>query len=122
MKNHYTSAAGVSFSKEFCLLTSIKLWTGKLISNIWPKTTALNFCSNLNFCLSFSNFSNCNYMAVYFSQKIGVDISCTLTPKEAICIGDNLHEISNPIFCEKLENKIKKKCLLNIFLACYAFT
>ena len=33
------------------------------------------------------------YFSFYFSQKIGFDISCK--------IGDNLHEMSKPIFLEK---------------------
>ena len=50
----------------------------------------------------------------HFSQETGFDISCKLSPVETICmkcqilfemqiifIGDNLHEISNPVFWEK---------------------
>ena len=33
----------------------------------------------------------------YFSQKIRIDISCKLSPS----IGDNLHEMSIPVFLRK---------------------
>ena len=34
------------------------------------------------------------------SHRIGLDISCKLSPQETIC-GDNLHEISKPGFWER---------------------
>ena len=47
----------------------------------------------------------------YFFQKTGFDSSCKLSPKEnriwhfmqIVSLGDNLHEMSNPVFWEKLE-------------------
>ena len=60
---------------------------------------------------------------LFFQKKTGLDISCILSPLETICmkcqiqfleekntrqhfvqivfIGDNLHEMSNPVFWEK---------------------
>ena len=39
----------------------------------------------------------------YFSYELGSDTSCKLSPRETICmkcqiLGDNLHEVSDPIF------------------------
>ena len=45
----------------------------------------------------------------YFSHKTGFDISCKLSPMD----GDNLHEMSNPVF-RKIKKKKSKCCLLKI--------
>ena len=48
-----------------------------------------------------------DYALKYFLQKIGFDISCSLSPLEAVCMkcqvlfGDNVHEMSNSVFWEK---------------------
>ena len=49
----------------------------------------------------------------YCSQKTGFDISCKLSP--IISIGDNLHEMLNLGFLEKLRKNISICRLLKIF-------
>ena len=49
----------------------------------------------------------------YWFQKIGFDISCKLFPK-----GDNLHEMSNSMFCEKQENIFQNVICQNFYQGC----
>ena len=72
--------------------------------------------SKLNGCLTLSTLwanSADNKLVIFFLifyWKIGFDISCKLSPKEAICmkcqipfclLGDSKYEMSNPFFWEK---------------------
>ena len=41
------------------------------------------------------------YFFFYFSKKTGFGISCTLSPEHIVYSGDNLHEMSKPIFWDK---------------------
>ena len=55
---------------------------------------------NLNHSMDKFSKQQTNDIFSYFSQKTGFDISCKLSPN-----GDNLHEISNPVFWGKKEKK-----------------
>ena len=52
------------------------------------------------------------FFFLIFPRKTGFDISCKLSP-----LGDNLHEMSNPVFLEKEEKKFFRIMLFaEIFL------
>ena len=55
-----------------------------------------------NLYYSLGKFSKQNDIFLIFSQKIGFDISCKLSP-----FGDSLHDMSKPIFIENIKKIIQ---------------
>ena len=54
------------------------------------------------------------YFILFFSQKIGFDILCKLSP-----LGDNLHGMSKSIFWKKKKKKIREK--YHHFVVCWNY-
>ena len=65
----------------------------------WKKETLLKYTVHLTLSmLGKISADVLEYILLFFSRKIGFDISCEF-------IGDTLHELSKPIFWKKEKNK-----------------